>query len=114
MMPSCAWCKGNDPIESIVRDILVPVQGDYVRCVEIANWAFLHVGASKIAGISATPIQLLPMREHDRLDPSYRRKTSSSRSCIEVCVVAGEGVADAKATASTPSSAPSSARFTLR
>jgi hypothetical protein len=36
--------KGNEPIESIVRDILVPVQGDYAPCVEIANWDFLHVG----------------------------------------------------------------------
>ena len=36
--------KGNDPIESIVRDILVPVQGDYALCVEIANRDFLHVG----------------------------------------------------------------------
>jgi hypothetical protein len=40
----------------LVRDILVPLQGDYVLCVEIANWDFLHVGASKIAGISATPM----------------------------------------------------------
>src|SRR5580692_3293082 len=39
--------KGNDPIESIVRDILVPVQGDYALCVEIANWDFLHVGRIK-------------------------------------------------------------------
>jgi hypothetical protein len=29
--------KGNDLIEPIVRDILVPVQGDYALCVEIAN-----------------------------------------------------------------------------
>ena len=36
--------KGNDLIESIVRDILVPVQGDYALCVEIANRDFLHVG----------------------------------------------------------------------
>jgi hypothetical protein len=36
--------KGNEPIESIVRDILVPVQGDYALNVEIANWDFLHVG----------------------------------------------------------------------
>jgi hypothetical protein len=36
--------KGNDPIKSIVRDILVPVQGDYALCVEIANWDLLHVG----------------------------------------------------------------------
>jgi hypothetical protein len=39
--------KRNDPIASIVRDILVPVQGDYALCVEIANWDLLHVGRIK-------------------------------------------------------------------
>jgi hypothetical protein len=42
--------KGNDPIKSIVRDILVPVEGDYALCVEIANWNFLHVGRIKNRG----------------------------------------------------------------
>ena len=45
--------KGNEPIEPIVRDILVPVQGDHAVCVEIANWKFLYV--LKIAGIKAIP-----------------------------------------------------------
>ena len=36
--------KGNDPIESIVRNVLIPMQGDHAKCFEIANWDFLHVG----------------------------------------------------------------------
>ena len=39
--------KGDDPIEPIVRDILVPVQGDDALYGEIANWDFLHIGRGK-------------------------------------------------------------------
>jgi hypothetical protein len=35
--------KGNEPVEPIVRDILVPVQRDHAACVEIANREFLYV-----------------------------------------------------------------------
>ena len=42
--------KGNKPIESIVRDILVPMQGDHTLCVEIANGDFLYVGCIENRG----------------------------------------------------------------
>jgi hypothetical protein len=42
--------KGNDPIEPIVRDILVPVQGDDALGVEIANRDFPDIGRIKNRG----------------------------------------------------------------
>ena len=57
--------KSNEPIESIVRDILVPVQRDYTLCVEIANWDFLHVGRIENRG-----------HERDAHASSYQREST--------------------------------------
>ena len=79
--------KGNEPIEPIVRVILVPMQVDHAACVEIANWEFLYVWRIKNRGHQGNPkarsyqcestIVLISSIDYLR---AYRRRVSPRRT----------------------------------